>query len=212
MRQQSALAKGLLFVALMVGSAKAYGAQVTVTRFSGRGVQADFQFADDTNCFVTAASVLFAENVFRASDTPADRSSAVMVDLVYENNCTGDFFVLSGSAAQATFSVTGNLGMATLAAQVPVSDGNGVNTTVNVSLVFAATGPLQKVHNRSKSNNGGTITIMDSRSEARMASATGSVSAVLPLSTGPATVEFASLGSGDASLAKDFQGTITIMR
>jgi hypothetical protein len=197
---------------MVAGGGQAQALQVTVMRVSNHSMQADFLLEDPAaDCFFATTSVLFVESMTRTNGVPADQPPTVVVDIAYSDTCTGDSFVLSGSAAQPAVSIRRDLSLATLSAQVPVSDGNGLTVTANVNLVFTANGPLQKAQSSFRSHDAGTIFIEKTRAETRTAVATGSISVVLPLSAGAATVELAPQGSEDASIGKNSDGTVTII-
>ena len=200
-----------LTVAMVAGTAAARAASVSHFNLRGRAIIAFYEGTDSAGCVTATTSLRFLENVTQTSGPPVVTAPTIFLDMSYQDACTGDTFFLMG-AADATVHFTGDLGGATLQATVPVTDDStGFSTTVNVNLSFTGSGDLQIGENKFKTKNGNTIVIENEKFTTRAATGSGTINAVLPLSSGSTSFEFAQQ-LDTATLDKESVGERTIIK
>jgi hypothetical protein len=201
---------GLLVLAAVVAvPASQAQAQTDTFHFTLRdhAINAAFIAADE--CFVSTTFINYGEAVDHVHGEP-DIQAITLVEVTYNNACTGDQFTLTGGTTNQTVTIQGNLSAATLSAVVPLTDGTiTVNANINISL--ASSGELQQVNDVFNSHGNGTVFHQSFNFEAMPATPTGSVTVTLPLSTGDTTVQLSPGSTNDLGLiAKNTFGTVVI--
>ena len=200
-----------IFAASLAVPDGAQAAETSHFRTSGHAMNAGFLVEDPVaDCFFASTNVMFVESVIQTGGKPTVQPPTVVVDMTYENDCTGDFFELNGSIVNPTVSIRGDLGTGTLAASVPVTDGT-VSATVNLNLSFTANADLQQAQFAFHSASDCTIFNERVRSEERPADASGIMTAVLPLSTGDTLVDLAPSPSTSAFIGANSFGDVTVI-
>jgi hypothetical protein len=200
----------VVFIASLALPGATQAAETSHFRISNHVMEADFVAFDETGCSSATTSVIYAESVIQTSGKPTVQPPTVVVDLVYVNSCTGDAFELNGSLVNPSASIRGDLGTATLAASVPVSDGT-VSATVDLDLTFTATADAQRVQFAFHSASACTIFNQHVRSTERAAQASGTMTTVVPLSTGSTPVDLAPSPSDSAFIGANSEGDITVI-
>jgi hypothetical protein len=197
---------------MVAGGSSVRAATVTKFQLRGRAIIAFYEGTDTAGCVTATTSLRFLENVTKTTGSPPQVTGPeVFLDMSYQDACTGDTFFLMGSA-DAAVHFTGDLDSATLQATVPVTDDStGFSTTVNVNLSFTGSGDLQVGENKFKTKNGNTIVHEKDKFTTRAATGTGTINAVLPLSSGSTSYEFAQQ-LDSATLDKEADGNRTITK
>ena len=176
----------------------------------GHSVEATFFSATDDGCVTATTTLHYNESSNHVAPGSPDLQAVSLIEVQYQNLCTGDFFLLDGGTTQQTVKIRGNLTRADYAAVIPVTDGN-ITTNVTLNFVAAGTGDLQSAHDVFNSRGGGTVFHQDVSFQARNAVPTGDVSIVLPLASGPTTVDLAPGSNQDNGfIAKESQGFIDV--
>jgi len=184
-------------------------------KINSQGANASFFGAD--NCSAVSVAIFYSATMSRVNNTNNTPFPTTFVEIDYQNICTGDAFFMNGTTDQQQATIRGDIGAATLSAQVPVSTLDGsVRTTVTVSLSWKATGALNVFKEKVMSNGGGVRFKQVTDNTNRPAEATGTVAAMLPLTT-PTGVRntFTNLVFGpsvDAIIAKNLFGQVTVTR
>lgn len=200
----SALALSILATA---GTAHA-ATTVTHQTLRGRAITANFEAAD--GCYVAETQLVFGEFVDYVDGPPITQPPTVLIQIDYANACTGDVLSLAGGTTTPTFQILGDLSSATLSATFPVTDGvNTVNVSVDISLT--ANGDLQTAKGHFRASYGNETDMENFNVKLRNADDAGSITATLPLSTGPTPVELAQFGQG-GTIGSDLFGDRTVIK
>lgn len=164
----------------------------------------------------SAIDVQWNSSLFRSTASGTTNQTTIFVSFRYVDTCTGDSLLMSGFSLTPNGSVATDLSKGHVDAVIPVStdpDFTPVQTaTVTLSLNFTATGPTATFRNNDTSRGGGIITINRFSNSSRPATATGTATATLPLSTGPKFVNLIGSPSLSASIGKDAVGSVTIIK
>lgn len=208
------LVAGLLTLA--GGTAQA-GITVEIDQAKDKSLVANFDtFTNVCSGIDSAVQVQWNSSLFRSTSSGTTTQTTIFVLVNYVDSCSGDSLVMSGFSLMPNGTVPNDLSRGHVDAVIPVStdpDAGPVKTaTVNLSLNFTATGPITTIRNTDQSHGGGVITINNFSTSSRPATATGSASATLPLSTGPKFVNLIGTPSLSATIGKDANGTVTIMK
>jgi hypothetical protein len=180
-------------------------------KINSEGMNASF-FGSD-NCAAASVAIFYSAVMTRVNGLKDSPFPTTFIEIDYQNICTGDAFLLSGTTDQQQATIRGDIGAGTLSATVPVSNELGtVSTTVTVNLSWKATGPLNVFRDRFRSNGGGVKFKQVTDTENRPAEATGTVAGILPLSTGNASTNLVFGPSVDAVIAKNLFGQVTVTR
>jgi hypothetical protein len=192
-------------------SARSAEAKITVSTFKlhDRSLLANFEGASDDGCFVSQTSIRFTESVTQTGGPPIIGPPTTQVEVVYANNCTGEFLTLDGGTTQQTVHIATDLSSARLSATVPVTDGAGNNASVNLNVTWTANAPTQSAKNTSLTHTGNTITFERFNFQTRSADVAGTATTVLNLQAGPTGVDLARFPEG-GQLGKDVDGTRTV--
>ena len=208
------LVVGLLAVA---GRPALAGSTVEIFKAKDKSLLASFEtFTPVCSSGIDSAiDVQWNSSLFRSTGAGTTTQTTIFVTFRYVDSCTGDSLLMSGFSLSPSGSVPTNLSTGHVNAVVPVStdpESPPVKTaTVNLSLDFVATGPTKTVRNTSVSRGGGIITINNFSISSRTATASGSATATLPLSTGPKFVNLIGSPSLSASIGKDTNGSVTVI-
>ena len=161
----------------------------------------------------TSVQIFYSAVMTRTNGVKDSPLPTTFIEIDYQNICTGDAFLLSGTTDHQQATVRGDIGSGTLSTTIPVSNDAGtVNTTVTVNLSWRATGPLQVFKDKFRSNGGGVKFKQVTDNESRPAEATGTVAAILPLATGNKFTNLVFGPSVDALIAKNLFGQVTVTR
>jgi hypothetical protein len=199
-------------LAITLGAPAHASQKVTETfKISSQGMNANF-FGSD-NCAAASVAVFYSAMMTRVNGVKDSPLPTTLVEIDYQNICTGDAFLLSGNTDHQQASMKINLDSGTLSATIPVSNEAGtVSTTVTLSLSWRATGALTIFKDKFHSTGGGVKFKQSTDNEARPAEATGTVTAILPLATGKKFTNLVFGPSVDAIIAKSQFGQVTVTR
>jgi hypothetical protein len=138
----------------------------------------------------TDGCMLFEGIVFAEQDVRSGLTAGVTAAIV--DTCTGTDIALNyGTTTVADFTVRPNLAGAMLHALIPVTDlKSGATATMQVDVNWMASGPIDRMHNAYRYEEGGLTITAHSVQWTRPASATGMIT--------DGTTVFASSGSSDA--------------
>ncbi|HEX3695273.1 MAG TPA: hypothetical protein VH374_07780 [Polyangia bacterium] len=207
----------LLFALAFANVALANKTTVEVDKVKDKSLLASFSdsqlICDGIN---SSVDVHWNNSVVKQDGTKSD-SSALIVDFRYTNSCTGDDITMSGFLSPANGNVADDLSHGHLDGVVTVSTDPDLgppflSATLTVNINLTANGPATKFHDKSKSKDGGVITISDFSESARPGVATGTVNGTIPLMAGPKFLNLINGPSLTAQLGKDANGTITITK
>src|SRR5260221_4578464 len=174
-------------------------------KINSQGMNASFFGAD--NCAAASVAIFYSAVMTRVNGLKDSPFPTTFIEIDYQNICTGDAFLLSGTTDQQQATIRGDIGAATLSATVPVSNELGtVSTTVTVNLSWKATGALNVFRDRFRSNGGGVKFKQVTDTENRPAEATATVAAILPLSPGNTPTHLVFCPSVDPLIAQDLFG------
>jgi hypothetical protein len=180
-------------------------------KINSQGMNAAF-FGSD-NCAAASVQIFYSAVMTRVNGLKDSPFPTTFIEIDYQNICTGDAFLLSGTTDNQQATIRGDIGAATLSATIPVSNDAGtVSTTVTVNLSWKATGGIIEFRDKFRSNGGGVKFKQITDSESRPAEATGTVGAMLPLSTGNTFTNLVFGPSVDAIIAKNLFGQVTVTR
>lgn len=195
-------------------SAPLHAAPKKVTEsFKLKNLGASAAFFGADNCVAAAVNVFYSEIVTKTNGDKDRPNPTTFVELGYQNICTGDAFMLSGTIDQQQAQIRGDLGGASLTASVPVSNEDGTKTaTLYVNLNFTATGPITTFKDDFKSKGGGVRYKRKATSQSRPALATGTVAGILPLDAGPHYENVIFDPSESAQINKNLFGEVTVTR
>jgi hypothetical protein len=155
--------------------------------------------------------VIYGGTVIQTNGAPMSMPT-VIVDMEYQDHCQGIDLFLNGfvQTVQSVF-VRGDLGVANLVAQVPISDGN-TTVLMSINLNFTATGPATTARDTFHSHDTGTVVNTRFAFTSAPAVATGTFSGSFPTATGPQTLNAAAAASVSGSINTDLFGDITIIK
>ncbi|HET6285011.1 MAG TPA: hypothetical protein VFH73_28900 [Polyangia bacterium] len=180
-------------------------------KINSQGMNANF-FGSD-NCAAGSVAIFYSAVMTRTNGVKDTPLPTTFIEIDYQNICTGDAFLLSGTTDHQQATVRSDISSGTLSTTIPVSNDIGtISTTVTVSLSWRATGPLQVFKDKFRSNGGGVKFKQVTDNESRPAEATGTVTAIMPLSTGNKFTNLVFAPSVDAIIAKNLFGQVTVTR
>lgn len=197
-------------IATTVAAAAANAATVTVSNTRDKFLSADFEeFISLGDCGVDSAIDVDWSDATTIFDG-VTMQSLVFVSLNYVNTCNGETLFMSGFTMVSSGNVNGDLSKGQVSAVVPVATGDGsVTTNVTLNLNVVGSGPITKITDREKSGAGDVISINNFTLEIRSGTATGTATAVFPLS---GFVNLIGTPSSSATLGRNAFGQITIIK
>ena len=198
-----------VLITTVAGSA-ATAATVTVSQMRDKALSAVFQeFIFLGDCAISSVIEMSWSDAITISHGVTTQS-VTFVHLNYVNSCKSESLDMTGNTFVSSGSVNGDLGKGHLSAVVPVmTDDGSVSANVTLNLNFVGSGPITKTTNRSQSHEGNVITISNFTSQTRQGTATGSATAVFPLSR---FVNLIGTPSSSATLGRGASGAITIIK
>jgi hypothetical protein len=210
MKQRSSAVLSLVAMLVLGLPARPAGAGVTVSveKIKGLGMQAVFEYATDDNCIVAFTTIDFSESVTRQDGQRTVTGPLTQVTLDYSDTCTSEFFELTGSTTTQTEKTSGDLGKASLAAVVPVTDGT-LDAEITIDITWTANAPLVRDRSTTTTRDLDTITVVRDDAETRSADVAGTVAALLPVLGGPTDFDLSEFRLG-GSIVRDINTTRTV--
>jgi hypothetical protein len=188
------------------------GVQVSFFKLKDKSLQAFFEDASDDGCFVSQTTISFSESVTQTGGPPIIGAPTTLVDVVYSNACTGEFFELSGGTTTQTVHIANDLSSATLSAVATVTDGGSLSADVTMSVTWTANGPTQVAKDTIVTRDANTITVERFDFESRPADVSGTVAALLPVQGGPTDFDLSRFPEGGTvGKNRDSQRTVTFL-
>lgn len=196
----------------LTASAPAHAKKKVVesTKVKNKGVTATF-FGTDGVCDLAVVNVFSSETSTKVNGDKTEQP-VTGLSIEYQNSCTGEALILSGQTFEHQLQIRGDLGTASLYANVPVTDENGESTTINLNLRWSATGPSTTFHEKTKTKDNGVKFKMVVDIEGRPAEANGTIAGILPLPSGPKYKNLVFAPSVNATIDKNMIGQVTITK
>jgi hypothetical protein len=193
---------GIVFGIAMLAAPAARAAEVSHFNLNGHSLLGSWQSADE--CTISTTFMHFSESVSQIGGPPIVSPPTVLLEVDYQNFCNGDSFSLSGGAIISDVHFYGDLDSATMNAVIPVTDGN-ITVNVNLNGTWTGNAALQTARFHLRSKSGDTTVMEHANLNARTADTGGTITVVLPLSTGPSTVTLSQAGTG-GQIGRDLVG------
>ncbi len=209
MRRAKALVVGLVIAGISSGIAVAAVTESLKTK--SKGLQGIFSIGD--NCQAAFTTVNYAEAVIKTIGNKEIQEPLIFVEVDYVNNCTNDHLIMTGVSNQVQAQIQGNLDKAHLTANVKVADETGTQTaTLSVNLNWVGSGPLSTVSDKSKSKEGNVVMKSSFTFQSRVATASGTIAGVLPLTGGSKYTNLTQGPSMSANIGTSRTGNVTITK
>jgi hypothetical protein len=207
----------IALLSMAARSAQAAGFTAEVDQVKDKALLASFDtFTNACSGIDSAIDVQWNSSLIKTTSTGTSTQATIVVTLHYVDTCSGDSLIMSGFSQTPNGTVSSDLSKGHVDAVIPIStdpDSVPVKTaTLNLSLNFTATGPTATIRHTETSRGAAVITVNNFSISSRPATATGSASATLPLSTGAKFVNLIGTPSLSASIGKDAFGNITILK
>jgi hypothetical protein len=169
----------LIAVLLAAGFPSTAAAKTAVYRISTTGLNVTANFDGNDECGATYAYVFASNGTYKDSVTGKTGTSLASLSIYRYDYCLGSYFSGYGQVdlSNGQLTVANQLGLATLQANVPVSD-YYTGSTVTFSLALTWTATAGSVTSKSKSSatyEDGTKISYQSSGTSRQASASGSI-------------------------------------
>jgi hypothetical protein len=192
----------------VIATSAAQAAQTSHFRLSTNALIATFLTPID-GCQIITGTLTYGNAIIQTKGAPMTLPS-LFVELEYQDSCNDIDLFFSGFAESVqSVSIRGDLGTATLVAQIPITDGT-TTIPLSINLTFTATGDATPTRDTFHSHDTGTVFNSRLSLSSRSAVATGTVSGSFPTITGPQTLNAAAPGSFSASINSVVDGEITI--
>ncbi|HXI55218.1 MAG TPA: hypothetical protein VNO55_04125 [Polyangia bacterium] len=197
----------------VIATSAAQAAQTSHFRSSASSLIASFNsFASP--CQALSTDILFGSQVIQSLGAPM-RGPNLVVEVRYVDFCNPDApidMTFDGFTDTVESTIRGDLGAATLVAQLPVTDASGNTVLLSINLAFTATGDVATSRDTFHTNDNGTVVNIRFSSSSRPATATGTISGSFPTSSGPQTLNGAATSSLSASIGNNLNGDVVVIK
>jgi hypothetical protein len=187
MKRMTRIAGGVFLLAVMTGPGTANAAETFHYNLGGNAINGFMFAATDDGCVLTGTSISYGD-VYNHTNGPPQRTHITLIELNYVDQCTGESYILDGGSDEIAAKFTGNLGRASIAGTIPVTDGT-VTATVTLDLTYDATGDLGTIHGLVFNSNGdGVVFHQEQNLATRSAQASGTATGTFELPGGTTTI------------------------